>query len=419
MPTRNKNIEIAVIRPAAKPQPRLSFTPLDEIVERDQEWLWGRRIPLGNMTILGGREGVGKSIVACDLAAKVTRGTLPGTLFGTPRGVIIAAYEDSWATTIKGRLRAAGVDERLCARVDVTAAGKAGNLTLPADLQELIHGMKERNAALLILDPLLTRLDAKLDTHKFADVQRALDPLVTAAAALDAAILGLIHHNKRDDADWLTCFIGSRAFVTVPRSVIGVRPDPSDTRCRLLEVHKVNLDAPDIPAKRFRIISTPLTDEHKVAAPRLEWLEDIAHTGPTALDSPCAMLRDQSEVERAVAWLTDVLNSHGGRGESAMLKREGRLAGFSEKVLQKAAGRMGVIYTPAGFPCKTYWSLPLHGDAARPQSRPNRTNLAMAGIPPRLHKGGPFESSMVSGAETGTSPRVGLCLRPSMAVAGD
>ena len=83
MPTRTKHIEIAVITPSATAQPRLRFTPLQEIEEQEQRWLWGLDSPLSRLSLLGGREGVGKSLVACNTAAKVTRGTLPGTLFGS------------------------------------------------------------------------------------------------------------------------------------------------------------------------------------------------------------------------------------------------------------------------------------------------------------------------------------------------
>src|SRR5579862_2367724 len=38
-------------------------------------WLWEGRIPLGRVTLLEGAAGAGKSFVALDLAARVTKGT--------------------------------------------------------------------------------------------------------------------------------------------------------------------------------------------------------------------------------------------------------------------------------------------------------------------------------------------------------
>ena len=51
-------------------------------------------------------------------------------------------------------------------------------------------------AAFVILDPLLSRLDRSLDSHKDADVRRALEPVAVADQA-GVNIAGLIHVNKR------------------------------------------------------------------------------------------------------------------------------------------------------------------------------------------------------------------------------
>ena len=98
-------------------------------------WLWDGRLALGTLNLLGGREGIGKSIVECTLAADITRGRLPGVYAGTPRAVIIAATEDSWEYTIVPRLMAAGADLALVFRVDVeTPGGGDAALSLPRDL---------------------------------------------------------------------------------------------------------------------------------------------------------------------------------------------------------------------------------------------------------------------------------------------
>ena len=54
---------------------------------RATHWLWQTpgpngeledRLPLGSLGLLEGREGMGKSTVAYNLAAQITRGVLPG-----------------------------------------------------------------------------------------------------------------------------------------------------------------------------------------------------------------------------------------------------------------------------------------------------------------------------------------------------
>lgn len=60
----------------------LGFRPASEIIVEPVRWAWDQRIPLGHMTVLGGRPGLGKTTLAVELAAQATRGTLDGDLDG-------------------------------------------------------------------------------------------------------------------------------------------------------------------------------------------------------------------------------------------------------------------------------------------------------------------------------------------------
>jgi hypothetical protein len=160
----------------------VSLTPASSIRIKPVHWLWADRIALGTLALLGGREGIGKSTVAYQLAADITRGRLPGCYAQRPRSVIVAATEDSWEHTIVPRLMAARADLDRVYRVDVvTYAGLETGLSLPRDMLGLEDAVREVDAALILLDPLMSRLDAKLDTHKDAEVRLALEPLVRTA----------------------------------------------------------------------------------------------------------------------------------------------------------------------------------------------------------------------------------------------
>ena len=45
-----------------------------DYAHRPVEWLWHKRIPIGKVTLLCGDPGLGKSLVALDMAARVTSG---------------------------------------------------------------------------------------------------------------------------------------------------------------------------------------------------------------------------------------------------------------------------------------------------------------------------------------------------------
>jgi hypothetical protein len=171
----------------------------------------------------------------------ITRGMLHGEHLGTPKPVLVAATEDSWSQTIVPRLIAAGADLDRVYRVEVIADDVHTELTLPRDLVRMRNIAREVDAVLLILDPLLSRLDDRLDTHKEADVRRALEPLVAAA---DMINLARTHSPQQSgSSDPLQVIMGSRAFAAVARSVHTVIYDPDDdskTR-RLFGTPKNNL----------------------------------------------------------------------------------------------------------------------------------------------------------------------------------
>ena len=239
---------------------QVRLTPASAIAVRPVRWLWSDRLPLGAVALLGGREGVGKSILMCQLAADVTRGRVPGVFAQCPQSVMIAATEDSWAHTIVPRLMAAEADLSRVFRVEVTLTDlEETALSLPQDLAALEQAIVGHAVALVIFDPLLSRLDASLDTHKDSEVRQALEPLAALADRTGASVVGLIHVNKSAHTDPLTTLMGSRAFAAVARAVLFVVTDPEDEEMRLLGQAKNNLGRADLPTLRFCMESVKVT----------------------------------------------------------------------------------------------------------------------------------------------------------------
>lgn len=340
---------------------QVSLTRASDITVRPVRWLWDGRVALGTLALLAGREGIGKSTVAYTLAADVTRGKLLGQYAGTPRAVIVAATEDSWEHTIVPRLMAAGADLDRVYRVDVTTAeGDLTGLSLPRDLIALEKAVHDVGAALILLDPLMSRLAANLDTHKDAEVRIALEPLTALADRTGSAVLGLIHVNKSSSGDPLTLIMGSRAFAAVARSVLFVMLDPDDEATRLLGQEKNNLGRTDLPTLTFRIVGTKVadTDEGPVFTGRVEWTGESAQTIRQALESAGEGADVRSATSEAAGWLEDHLTSQGGTDDSASTKEAGRKAGHSKDALLRALKRLKGTTESSGFPRRTYWTLP-------------------------------------------------------------
>src|SRR5207245_9472409 len=108
------------VSPSHKPDEEAPAPPADEeplglllsqVETRPVHWLWDKHLPLGKITLLDGDPGMGKSLLALDLAARVSSGLpMPDGTPGQQGGVILIAPEDDAADTLTPRLEAAGGD---------------------------------------------------------------------------------------------------------------------------------------------------------------------------------------------------------------------------------------------------------------------------------------------------------------------
>ena len=273
------------------PTRRLKLVKASTYRNERPRWLFDRRIPLGELTLIAGKEGTGKSFFCFDLAADVSRGHANGELKGKPRSVIVVAPEDNWAFTIAPRLRAAGADMERVFNVEVEIAtyDDEPSLTFPYDGPAIAELVKAHDVALVLLDPIISRLNSQLDTHKDSDVRRGLEPLAAIAHEGSCAVVGIIHVNKSQGTDALDRVMGSKAFTAVARSVLFVVPDPERPRHQLLALRKSNLTSvPDVPALRFKIEDVVVEErwDGDVHAGKLVWEGESTMTVEDALAGP-------------------------------------------------------------------------------------------------------------------------------------
>jgi len=211
---------------------RVVLSAASAITPSSPIWAWRGRIPSGLVTLLAGREGLGKSSLMVEVGSRLTRGDLPGDLIGTPVDVVIASAEDSAATTMVPRFIAAGADRNRVHLLHVVdqlgGVDVLGALSLPDDLNSLIDAVVGVNAKLLVLDPLVSYLAREVNAHRDQDIRRVLAPLAAAAAEHDIAVVGVIHLNKGDTTDVLARVSGSVGFTAAARSVLAFARDPED-----------------------------------------------------------------------------------------------------------------------------------------------------------------------------------------------
>lgn len=263
---------------------------------RSPRWLWQGRIPASAISLLAGREGIGKSTITYDLVGRVTRGKLPGKFEGQERGVVVVATEDAWEEVILPRLVAAGADLGRVFRVDAIQEGNQTTISVPADLRALRGVCTTQEVALVVLDPLMSVIHGGIDTHKDREVRGALDPLARFAVDCGVSVLGLIHTNKSNTADPLNSIMASRAFTAAARSVLYCLADPEaegddqylfgHPKCNLgprqptigYRLAEVRIDLPDPPEGEEPFITTS----------RVVWGEEDARSIREAMEAPPA-----------------------------------------------------------------------------------------------------------------------------------
>lgn len=213
--------------------PALRFRRSSEIQVEPVRWLWSGRIPLGHLSALAGRGGLGKTSLALWLAARATRGDLDGDLDG-PVSVLYVSAEDH-ESVLTSRLIAAGGDR---SRFFVE---ETGALRLPDHADALARHAVNVGARLIVIDPYSAHSSG--DSHRDSDSRQAMGPLHRALAEYDLAAILIMHLNKSESSELFKAISGSNALFNAPRSALlwGCDPGDEDGPLRVLAHGKSNL----------------------------------------------------------------------------------------------------------------------------------------------------------------------------------
>ncbi|MFJ9427569.1 AAA family ATPase [Streptomyces sp. NPDC101249] len=353
---------------------RLVLTPASTIRMRRVRWLWDTtpsgaaptshgRIPLNSLAIAAGGPGLGKSQYAVWLTARITTGTLPGELYGKPRGVIYAATEDSWAYTIAPRLVAAGADMDLVFRVDVRDDEELhARLTLPKDISLMGKAAEAYSVGLLVADPLLSMIDASINDYRAAEVRSALEPLVAAADQHCFTILGLAHFTKAGGADPLSRIAGSGAFGQLIRCLIAFAKQEGEDGVDefVMSLEKNNLGRLGLPSHSYEIQPVTVeTDEGPTYVSRFV-------LGPESMTSVRDVMRAETNGDvggsgnEVAEWLQGRLTDLGGSEEAREVKKAARKEGYSDSSVDRAKKKLNIQSKQQGFgrDRTAHWYLP-------------------------------------------------------------
>lgn len=238
----------------------LSIVGMDSVEAEAVEWLWYPYIPFGKVTILQGDPGCGKTMLALDLAARLSKGEpLPfSDVPLPPMTVLYQTAEDGMGDTIKPRLLEAKAN---CENIKFIDESQDPLCFTDQRIEAAIH---QTGARLLILDPLSAYIGGDISLNAANEVRSTFRPLYEVASRTRCAVLIIAHMNKSMGSSALYRTNGSIDVSGAVRSIIAVGRRRGERTERIAVHVKSNL------AQAGKALIYELTD-------RIEWKsqEDI------------------------------------------------------------------------------------------------------------------------------------------------
>ncbi|QDT55650.1 hypothetical protein Pan44_36960 [Caulifigura coniformis] len=275
---------------------------LDACQKRNLAWLWDQRIPLGKCSLLVGDADAGKTFLALDLAARVSRGVgvPPEAGLARPGQVLLMCADDDVEDTLLPRLQAAEAD---LSRIAILSASprkarlkSQALLSLAKDFGQIEAALEELpECRLIVVDPINAYLRGLAGNNDIA-IRQLLQKLTRLAREKNAAIVMTAHQRKQLASTAVHRPVGSVAFAAVARVVLVLAHDPHVAGRRLL-----------VPAK-MALHAAPTGRAFRIVAGRLEWEPEIVDFSADDLSLIIADDDEWNDARRAAKqWLLTLL----------------------------------------------------------------------------------------------------------------
>ncbi len=301
---------------------KLKMIRMSEVQSQEIEWLWYPFIPYGKLTIIQGDPGDGKTTMALNLAAKLSKGeALDENMKVTePVNVIYQTAEDGLADTVKPRLELAGAD---CERIIVI---DESDKSLSMVDERLEQAIVRTGARLLILDPIQAYLGGGMDMNRANEARDMTKKLGALAEKTKCAIILIGHMNKASGNKAAYRGMGSIDFFAVARSVLLVGRVEGESNTRAVVQIKNNLAAFGHP-KAFAL-----------SEDGFKWLGDYEITVDEVLGG---ITPKANKMEQAKQMLRELAETQSAVLSNEIFDRANEL-GISKRTLENAKKELGV-----------------------------------------------------------------------------
>lgn len=334
---------------------QLGVRTLADLEEAPIEWLWEKRVPRGEVTIIEGDPETGKTTVASEMAACVTQGRRisPDDAPKDPGDVLLVATEDSISKSILPQLRVHRADVSRVHEMQMKTddEGNPVPLAFPRDVQRMRESIEEFDVKLVVVSPITACLGEETNTNNDASLRRALTPVAQVAQETGAAMVLLRHLNKDESMKALYRGGGSIAFMGVSRTALVTGEHEGQ---RAVAMVKNNLyDKRAVDTLAFDLLPPP--DEQ---VPRVRWSGSLPITAEDLVNPDGR--KKAPRRDEAMALLRELLDGQGWM-PTDRLQEEMKKGGFNQKTWDAAAEKLGVTkhreQNDDGTTRKWWWSL--------------------------------------------------------------
>lgn len=242
----------------------LGLLPVSKVKPSNCDWLWEYRLACGEMALIAGEGGVGKSmfLMACATAVS-TGGPWPANCGTAAVGtVVVVSAEDHPDTTIRPRLQAMGADLDkvvICkARAVVDHEGQRSVSMMSLQDRSYWGAVFDKypDTKLFIVDPVPSYLGRGVNDRQNSEIRGVLEPFIEEVIRpRRICFYANTHLSKTLDGGRspIQRITGSIAYTNIPRNVHVIIRDPNEHGRRYFSQAKCNNAPDDLPAIEYRV----------------------------------------------------------------------------------------------------------------------------------------------------------------------
>ena len=259
-----------------------SYCLFSERKIKEIEWIWKPYIVRGNLNVIVGEGGVGKSYFTAWLLSAISRGDkIPFTedSFVVGDSMLQNAEDDIDATILPRLLANNAITDKIGF---FSEESKAFSIKQLYRLENTLYKVRP---SIIVLDPIQAYI-GDINMNSSVEVRNALKPLKMLAEKYNCAIVMLMHLNKNTGTNKATNRVmGSYDFIASCRSAILIESNPENPKEKLFIPIKTNL----MKESEKNALSFKITDEGSI-----EWLENKGRINPDEILSQNNNLVDKN-----------------------------------------------------------------------------------------------------------------------------